>query len=44
MKIIVNHSVAIGNTDDNVKQVANLLTLDHEKEGIEFALRKLQVL
>jgi len=26
------------------KKAADLVTLDHEKEGIEFALRKLQVL
>ncbi|GMA08404.1 haloacid dehalogenase [Tetragenococcus halophilus subsp. flandriensis] len=41
---VVNHSVAMGNADENVKQAADLVTLNHEKEGIEFALRKLQVL
>jgi len=40
----VNYSVAMGNAEGNVKQAADLVTLDYEKEGIEFALRKLQVL
>lgn len=41
---VVDHSVAMGNASDEVKHAANLVTYDHEANGIEFALQQLNVL
>lgn len=41
---VVTHSVAMGNANDTVKAAATFITHDHESDGIEFALKNLNVL
>lgn len=41
---VVTHAIAMGNANEQVKEAATFITHDHESDGIEFALKELNIL
>ncbi|MCD5002412.1 Cof-type HAD-IIB family hydrolase [Enterococcus saccharolyticus] len=41
---VVRHAIAMGNANEHVKAAATFITHDHEADGIEYALKQLNVL